>query len=236
MGRILRVTQQTTLYTLDNLKIAHLNIRASGQTLVKPQAIILHIVRKTADIMCFPEVKISKKNHNFFHHKDYNTYHNLPDNHLEQAPKGGLIILVRKTLCNNQPTITHINPGKATTILFKFPNLTLKCYCLYAPSEDDPTSLAFYEDLFDANPPDPTQNTIYIGDFNVVQNTTLDRRNHNIKYHKPKTHKYLTASMLDHALVDPWRTQYYNSDHAYNFTHSTNSTYSSNSTRSIYST
>ena len=77
-------------------------------------------------------------------------------------------------------------------------------------SQDDTTSLAFYEDLFDSNPPNPTQNTIYIGDFNVVQNTTLDRKNHNIKYHKPKTHKYLTASMLDHALVDPWRTQYPN--------------------------
>merc|ERR1712115_88091 len=159
---------------LNNLKIAHLNIRASGQTLVKPQALILHFVRKTADIMCFTEVKNSKKNHNFFHHKDYNTYHNLP-------------------------TITHINPGKATTILFKFSNLVLKCYFLYAPSQDYSTSFAFYEDLFDSNPPDPTQNTIYIGDFNVVQNTTLDRKNHSIKYHKPKTHKYLTTSMLDHA-------------------------------------
>ena len=54
------------------------------------------------------------------------------------------------------------------------------------------------------------QNTIYIGDFNVVQNTTLDRRNPSIKYHKPKTHKFLTSSMLDHALVDPWRTQHPN--------------------------
>merc|ERR1712112_569065 len=41
-----------TINALDNLKIAHLNIRASGQTLVKPQALILHFVRKTADIMC----------------------------------------------------------------------------------------------------------------------------------------------------------------------------------------
>merc|ERR1711954_542438 len=70
---------------------------------------------------------------------------------------------------------------------------------------------AFYEDLFDSHPPDPTQNTIYIGDFNVVQNTTLDRKNPSIKYHKPKTHKYLIASMLEHALVDPWRTQHPNS-------------------------
>ena len=39
---------------------------------------------------------------------------------------------------------------------------------------------------------------------------TLDRRNPSIKYHKPKTHKYLTTSMLNHALVDPWRTQHPN--------------------------
>ena len=54
------------------------------------------------------------------------------------------------------------------------------------------------------------QNTIYIGDFNVVQNPALDRRNTKIKYHKPKTHKFLTNCMLDHALVDPWRTQHPN--------------------------
>merc|ERR1712081_26301 len=101
--------------------------------------------------------------------------------------------------------------GKATIILFKFPNLTLKCYCLYTPSQNNTTSLAFYEELFDSHPPDPTQNTIYIGDFNVVQNTTLDMKNPSIKYHKPKTHKYLTTSMLDHALIDPWRTQQANS-------------------------
>merc|ERR1711873_384306 len=79
------------------------------------------------------------------------------------------------------------------------------------PAENDTTSLPFYEKLFDSHPPDPTQNTIYIGDFNIVQNTTLDRKNPSIKYHKPKTHKYLTASTLDHALVDPGRTQHPNS-------------------------
>merc|ERR1711954_557632 len=79
----------------------------------------------------------------------------------------------RKTLCYDHPTITHTHPGKATIILFKFPVLTLKCYCLYAPSQNDTNSLAFYEDLFDSHPPDPTQNTIYLGDFNVVQNTIL---------------------------------------------------------------
>ena len=83
----------------------------------------------------------------------------------------------------------------------------MKCYCLYAPSQNDAASLPFYEDLFNTHPPDPTQNTIYIGDFNIVQNTTLDRKNPSIKYHKPKTLKFLPTSMLDHALVDLWRTQ-----------------------------
>ena len=204
------MTQQPTIYALDNLKIAHLNIRASGQDLSKPQATIIHFAQQNTDIMCITEVKISRKNYNYYHHKDYNTFHNLPTNHQEQAPKEGLIILIRKTLCYNPPTITHIHPGRATTILFNLPELSLKCYCLYAPSQNDTTSLPFYEDLFDTHPPDPTQNTIYIGDFNVVQNTTLDRRNPSINYHKPKTHKYLTSSMLDHALVDPWRTQHPN--------------------------
>ena len=143
------MTQQTPLPSLNNLKIAHLNIRASGQVLSKPQATILHFARQNADIMCITEVKISRKNYNYYHHKDYNTFHNLPANHQEQAPKEGLIILIRKTLCYNPPTITHIHPGRATTILFKLPELTLKCYCLYAPSQNDTTSLPFYEDLFD---------------------------------------------------------------------------------------
>merc|ERR1711954_235461 len=39
---------------------------------------------------------------------------------------------------------------------------------------------------------------------------TLDRKNPSIKYHKPKTHKYLTESMLDHGLVAPWRSQHPN--------------------------
>merc|ERR1711954_10350 len=123
----------------------------------RPQSYTLP--EKNTDIMCITKVKIYKKNYNYYHHKDYNTYHNLPDNHQEQAPKEGLIILIRKALCHNHPIITHTHPGRATTILFKFPNLTLKFYCLYAPSQNDTTSLAFYEDLFDSNPPDPTQNT-----------------------------------------------------------------------------
>ena len=108
------MTQQTPLSSLNNLKIAHLNIRASGQVLSKPQATILHFARKNTDIMCITEVKISKKNYNYYHHKDYNTYHNLPDNHPEQAPKEGLIILISKTLCYDPPTITHIHQGRAT--------------------------------------------------------------------------------------------------------------------------
>merc|ERR1711954_25192 len=103
--------------------------------------------------------------------------------------------------------ITHIHPGRATTIEINLTDSSLKCYCLYAPSQNYTASLPFYEDLFNTHPSDPMQNTIYISDFNVVQNTTLDRKNPSIKYHKPKTHKFLESSMLDHDFVGPWRTQ-----------------------------
>ena len=160
--------------------------------------------------MCITEVKISKKNYNYYNHKDYCTFHNLPSNHKDKTPKEGLIILLHKTLCHTPPTITHLHPGRATSIEINLDNTPLRCFCLYAPSQGDSASLPFYEDLFNTHPPDPMQNTIYIGDFNVVQNPALDRRNTKIKYHKPKTHKFLTNCMLDHALVDPWRTQHPN--------------------------
>ena len=63
----------------------------------------MHFAQQNIDIMCITEVKISKKNYNYYNHKNYNTFHNLPDNHKELAPKEGLIILIRKSLCNTPP-------------------------------------------------------------------------------------------------------------------------------------
>ena len=54
----------------------------------------MHFAQQNTDIMCITEVKISKKNYNYYNHKDYNTFHNLPANHQELAPKEGLIILI----------------------------------------------------------------------------------------------------------------------------------------------
>ena len=160
--------------------------------------------------MCITEVKISNKNYHFYNHKDYHTIHNLPENHNDQSPKEGLIILIHKDLSHSPPPVTHIHPGRTTCFEINLENKPLKCFCIYGPSQGDSASLPFYEDLFNNHPPDPMQNTIYIGDFNVVQNPAQDRRNTKIKYHKPKTHKLLTNCMLDHALVDPWRTQHPN--------------------------
>merc|ERR1712081_138284 len=108
--------------------------------------------------MCITEVKISKKNYNYYNHKNYNTFHNLPDNHKELAPKSGLIILIQKSLCNTPLTITHIHPGRATTIKINLDDSSMKCYCLYALSQNDTASLPFHEDLFYTQPPDPMQN------------------------------------------------------------------------------
>ena len=63
----------------------------------------MHFAQQNIDIMCITKVKISKKNYNYYNHKNYNTFHNLPDNHKELAPKEGLIILIRKSLCNTPP-------------------------------------------------------------------------------------------------------------------------------------
>ena len=73
--------------------------------------------------MCITEVKISKKNYNYYNHKNYNTFHNLPDNHQELAPKEGLIILIQKTLCNTPPllhtyTQAELPPSNSTLLIY----------------------------------------------------------------------------------------------------------------------
>ena len=156
--------------------------------------------------MCITEAKISNKNKNFFYHKEYNTFHNLPANHENLSPKEGIMILIHNNLSKDPPIIIDLTPGRATSIEFYIESKTFKCYCLYAPSQGDAVSQTFYKDLFNKHPPEPTHNNIFIGDFNVVQSPNLDRRNTNITYHKPHTSKLLNNLMLDHALVDPWRT------------------------------
>ena len=174
---------------------------------MKPQTVITHFAQQKSDIICISEAKISKKNYHYYNHKNYHTIHNLPTDHNNQAPKEGLIILIHKDLGLLPPPVIHIHPGRASYFEITLDTCPLRCYCIYGPSQGDSDTLLFYENLFENHPPNPTQNTIYIGDFNVVQNPTLDRKNTGIQYHKPKSHKQLTNSMLDHALIDPWRTQ-----------------------------
>ena len=105
--------------------------------------------------MCISKVKISKKNFHYHNHKDYCTIHNLPDNHKDLSPKEGLIILIQKTLCQNPPTITHLHPGRATSIEFNLDNKPFKCFCLYAPSQGDSVSHSFFWGSFQHPPPWP---------------------------------------------------------------------------------
>merc|ERR1711954_526623 len=106
---IQRVTQQTPLHPLNNLKIAHLNIRASGQVLSKPQATILHCARQNTDIMCITEVKISRKNYNYYHHKDYQYLSQLTSQPPGASPQGRTHYTNSENIMPRPPPLSHIS-------------------------------------------------------------------------------------------------------------------------------
>ena len=83
---------------------------------------------------------------------------------------------------------------------------TFNAFCIYAPSQGDSASIEFYEALIKETR--DIENCIVIGDFNVVLDPRMDRKNPNITYHKPKTQKFLADYILENAMVDPWRSTY----------------------------
>ena len=79
-------------------------------------------------------------------------------------------------------------------------------FCIYAPSQCDSTSEKFYSDLLETT--EKYENSIIIGNFNKVLGPELNRKDLSKIYKKPKTLKLLTYHMLEHAMVDPWRSTY----------------------------
>ena len=137
--------------------------------------------------MCISEVKISKKNFHYYNHKDYCTIHNLPDNHKDLSPKEGLIILIHKTLCHIPPTITHLHPGRATSIEINLDNKPFKCFCLYAPFQGDSVSHPFFEDLFNTHPLTPckTSSTLEISMLSKIRHKTEGTQKSTITNQRP---------------------------------------------------
>ena len=156
------------------------------------------------DVICLTEIKISRANRNFYSHNDYDTSLNLPPDPLNNAPKEGLAILIRKEICNQKTEVTSPVPGKLTKVTLEINNEDFIFFCLYAPSQSDSVSNKFFTNFFQDIT--PHNNTIYIGDFNSVLDPSIDRKDPSIPYHKPKTSKSIRDHMMDNNLVDPWRT------------------------------
>ena len=169
-------------------------MQATGPHLSKPQAIINYFARKKFDIICLTEIKISKVNMNFYLHKDYNTSLNLPCDHLNNSPKEGLAILIRKELYTNKTEVTSLTPGKLTKIHLDINNEDFIIYCLYAPSQNDSVSNTFFCNFFQDIT--PHNNAIYIGDFNTILDPSMDRKDPTKPYHKAKTSKTIRDHML----------------------------------------
>ena len=184
-----------------------MNVCSSGPVLNKPQATMLCYAKKKIDIICLAEIKISKVNQNFYYHKDYNTYLNLPSEHLQNSPKEGVATLIRKDLNVNDNDVRFLVKGRATHIKVKLNEEDFECICLYAPSQSDTVSAKFFETLFNTlQDSDECENRILIGDFNTTLDPKLDRKDSAIKYQKIQTSKLINDYALDNSLVDPWRT------------------------------
>ena len=194
---------QRAMFEKSDFRVAHLNIRATGQQLTKAQSLIGHFARKKIDLICLSEIKISKQNKNYFHHKGYNTFLNTPTDHLQNSPKEGIAILISKNIDPQHIKVEDIDPGRASKVEFQVNDQKFTAFCIYAPSQGDSTAEIFYNKLLKIT--ELPENPIILGDFNVVLDPKIDRNDPEKPYHKPKTSKLLNDYMLEHALVDPWR-------------------------------
>lgn len=185
-----------------------MNVCSSGPVLNKPKAAILCYARKKFDIICLMEIKISKKNQNYYFHKDYNTHLNLPSQHLQNSPKEGVATLIRKDLNVKENDVTYPIQGRATHIKITINQETFECTCLYAPSQSDSVSFKFFESLFSLLDNSNCKNHMIIGDFNTTLDPRLERKDNSIKYQKLKSSKLINDYILENSLVDPWRTSH----------------------------
>ena len=181
-------------------------MRSSGPHLNKPQSIINFFARKKIDIICLSEIKISKANKNNFQHRKYETSLNIPPDALNNTPKEGLAILIKKELYTSKTEITHTVPGKLTKIDLEINDEPYSFQCLYAPSQSDAVSNSFFKKLFEQ--PTHHNNNILIGDFNTVLDPGIDRKDPTKPYQKLKTSKTIRDYMTENNLVDPWRTTF----------------------------
>ena len=78
-----------------------------------------------------------------------------------------------------------------------------KINVIYGPPDRDNPD--FFSLIPQHNPIDPEEHVINIGDWNVIQSTTLDRDPNQHPYYKKHSNSKIWQICHDHELVDPWR-------------------------------
>ena len=111
--------------------------------------------------------------------------------------KKGIMILYRNYL---NPTFNDIKPGQITEVRLNHANMEFQVYFIYGTSEnDDP---AFFNQLETSiNPEVPV---IIMGNWNVVQDTVMDRTATKPNY-KPVSNTTIKNLEFEEDLLDPWR-------------------------------
>ena len=190
---------------INDLKIAHINIQATGQILTKPQTLINSLYKQHTDLICITEAKINNNNANYYIHNQYITHINRAPNN---SSKDGVVTLIHKNL---QPHITAhrtIEAGTATEIELTIAERTMRIMCIYAPSQGDDIAGPFFERTIFNRDWNSEQDNLIIGDFNLIQDVNLDRSNANTKYYKMKTLNALKNFKLENSMIDPWRMSF----------------------------
>ena len=172
-----------------------ITINASGmQNTVKRRA-IFDFARNRADIICIQETHSSTNCENrwrlewgsdiFFSHGETNAR--------------GTAILISKKLKSDTQLLEKDTKGRRVSIKVKFQETEILICNIYAPNPDTPE---FFEEMINVTY-EQCENVIYIGDYNVVMDTNIDRRGS--KYNNDKSSNFLRSACETYLLSDPWR-------------------------------
>ena len=124
----------------------------------------------------------------------------------------GVMILVRKKVKVkiDGNSIIKDQEGRMVSVKFRTENEEIRLINIYAPNNDDPKFFQQIGDQIDeeAKNKQGNQNTILVGDFNLVLNLDKDKVGGNYTTHE-KARETLLQIIENFTLVDIWRKQHY---------------------------
>jgi len=180
-------------------KIAHLNIRGTGDTPTNANILISYMKKNKIDFLSLSETKTTTRNLPFFFSDNITTH---PNQHPSKQALKGVITLISPSLSSHLVSQTNIIPGHCTKSTFKIQDNNLNIFSLYGPN--DPNVIPFLDQILNDKYLDNNENNIFIGDWNLLQDIEIDR-NTNTKYPKITSTNKLTQIKEEYSLVDPWR-------------------------------